>query len=75
YEGPPLTVGGELDKLASNIAIGRVIAGVHWRSDGVEGMKLGEAVALSVLRDGRACLNEDFAGMSLTKFDGTTVTI
>ncbi|MDQ3699658.1 MAG: vanadium-dependent haloperoxidase, partial [Chloroflexota bacterium] len=41
YEGPPLTVGGELDKLASNIAIGRVIAGVHWRSDGVEGMKLG----------------------------------
>ena len=25
-----LTVGGELDKLASNVVMGRVLAGVHW---------------------------------------------
>ncbi len=31
YTGPSLTVGGELNKLASNVAIGRNIAGVHWR--------------------------------------------
>jgi membrane-associated phospholipid phosphatase len=75
YSGPPLTVGGELNKVASNVAFGRNIAGVHWRSDAVESLKLGEAVAISVLRDQRACYNEDFGGFTLTKFDGTTVTV
>jgi len=31
-----LTVGGELNKIASNVALGRNTAGVHWRSDGTE---------------------------------------
>ena len=48
-QGADLTVGGELDKLASNIALGRDFAGVHWRSDGVEGLKLGEEVAIRLL--------------------------
>jgi membrane-associated phospholipid phosphatase len=74
YSGT-LTVGGELNKLASNIAIGRDMAGVHWRSDGIEGLKLGEAVAISVLTDLRATYQEHFSGFSLTKFDGTTITI
>jgi hypothetical protein len=75
YSGPPLTVGGELNKVASNVAIGRNIAGVHWRSDATESLKLGEALAISILRDQRACYNEDFGGFTLTKFDGTTVTV
>lgn len=75
YEGAPLTVGGELNKLASNIALGRNHADVHWRSDATESLKLGEAVALSVLRDQKACYNENFAGFSLTKFDGTAITV
>jgi membrane-associated phospholipid phosphatase len=75
YEGAGLTVGGELNKLASNIALGRDIAGVHWRSDGSEGLKLGEAVAIGLLTDLRATYSEDFGGFSLTKFDGTTLTI
>jgi membrane-associated phospholipid phosphatase len=70
-----LTVGGELDKLASNIAIGRNIAGIHYYSDGIEGLRLGEAVALSVLRDMKDCFTVLFRGFSLTKFDGTTVTV
>ena len=70
-----LTVGGELDKLAANISIGRNLAGIHYYSDGINGMKLGEEVALSVLRDMRECFNELFRGFSLTKFDGTTVTV
>src|SRR5262249_5087624 len=32
YTGSELTVGGELNKLASNIATGRNISGVHWRT-------------------------------------------
>jgi hypothetical protein len=75
YRGPDLTVGGELNKLASNIALGRDAAGVHWRSDGIEGIKLGEAVAIGILRDMRATYHEDFQGFSLTTFDGTTLTI
>lgn len=74
FTGGPLTIGGELDKLASNISIGRDAGGVHWRSDSVEGLKLGEAVALSLLRDRARNYNEPFAGYSLTKLDGTTIT-
>lgn len=75
YQGKDLTVGGELNKLASNVAFGRNAAGIHWRSDGIEGLQLGEAVALSVLADTRHCFNEGFDGFLLTKFDGTSVTI
>jgi hypothetical protein len=75
YTGPTLTVGGELNKLASNIATGRNIAGVHWRTDAVESLKLGEAAAISILRDMRAEYSEPFNGFSLTKFDGTTMTV
>lgn len=75
YSGEPLTVGGELNKLASNIALGRDAGGVHYRSDGVEGLNLGEAVALSILRDLATIYHEEFPGFSLTRFDGTRVTI
>ena len=75
YAGPPLTVGGELNKLASNVAIGRDIACVHWRSDATESLKLGEEVAIRFLREERACFNERFNGFSLTRFDGTTITV
>lgn len=75
YKGPALTVGGELNKLASNISQARNIAGVHWRTDANEANKLGEAVAISLLRDMRSLYNEPFSGFSLTKFDGETITI
>ncbi len=70
-----LTVGGELNKIASNVALGRNIAGVHWRSDGTDSLNLGEEVAISILRDQKSCYNEQFNGFSLTKFDGTTVIV
>ena len=70
-----LTVGGELNKIASNVALGRNTAGVHWRSDANESLKLGEQIAIGILRDQRACYNEVFDGFSLTKFDGTTISV
>lgn len=70
-----MTVGGELNKLASNVALGRNIAGVHWRSDATDSLKLGEAVAISVLKDQKLGYHEAFGGFSLTKFDGTTITV
>jgi hypothetical protein len=75
YDGPELTVGGELNKLASNVATGRNIGGVHWRSDAMESLKLGEAIAISLLRDQRALYNEGFDGFTFTKFDGTKITV
>lgn len=75
YPGKPLTAGGELNKLGVNISLGRDTAGVHWRSDGIEGLKLGEAVAIGLLRDYSSSFNEHFNGFTLTKFDGKKVTI
>jgi hypothetical protein len=70
-----MTLTGELNKLASNVATGRNIAGVHWRTDGEESIELGEAIAISVLRDQRLTYNETFAGFTFKKFDGSTITI
>jgi len=70
-----LTIGGELNKLAVNVSIGRNIAGVHWRTEGIQSMKLGEELAISILRDQRLLTNERFAGFTFTRFDGTSCTI
>jgi hypothetical protein len=70
-----ITVGGELNKLADNVALGRDIAAVHWRSDAQQALLLGEAVTISILRDQRPTYNEPFSGFTFTKFDGTTITV
>jgi hypothetical protein len=70
-----LTVNGELHKLAHNISFGHGIhAGIHWRSDTDTSIQLGEAVALSYLRDLAHTYNEKFT-VELTKVDGTIATI
>ena len=74
YQGPPLTVLGELNKIARNIAFGRNGAGIHWRTDALEGMKLGEAVVIGILEEQKPTYNDNVE-MSLTKFDGTKITI
>jgi hypothetical protein len=71
-----MTVNGEINKLASNIGVARDHAGIHWRSDYQYGLLLGEAAALSVLSDqSNDYPGEDFDGFTITKFDGTTVTV
>ncbi len=70
-----LTIEGELNKLASNISLGRDVAGVHYRSDGDLGIVLGEEYAISVMTELVDTYNEDFAGFSFNRFDGTPVFI
>src|SRR5207302_3438166 len=53
-----MTVTGELNKLAMNVAYGRNVAGVHWRSDGYASLRLGEEIAISILRDQRSLYAE-----------------
>jgi hypothetical protein len=69
-----LTIGDELDKLASNVAIGRNMAGIHYRSDYEAGLNLGEEVAIRLLEEQKNIYNEDFY-FTLTRFDGTAITI
>ena len=70
-----LTVLGELNKLATNVAEGRNILGIHSRVGGnLLGLSLGEEVAISVLQEQAKTYPETFSGWALTKFDGTTVT-
>jgi hypothetical protein len=75
YTGSTLTVGDELNKLAANIAIARNAAGVHYRSDGINGLVFGEAVAIGILHDIAATFNENFLGFTFTRFDGSKMTI
>lgn len=46
-----MTIAGELNKLASNIAIGRNWAGIHYRTDAIQGILLGEQVAIAYVKD------------------------
>jgi hypothetical protein len=45
-----MTIGGELDKLTSNIAFGRNIAGIHYRSDAEYSFMLGELIAANFIQ-------------------------
>jgi len=69
-----ITVGGELNKVAANVANARNMAGIHWRTDYSESVQLGEAIAISILEEQKVTYNETMS-FSLTKFDGTTITI
>jgi hypothetical protein len=73
--GDILTGAGELNKIAYNVTLGRDHAGVHWRTDA--SLELGEAVAISVLRDHRKIHHpaEHLGGYTFTKFDGTEITV
>lgn len=77
YTGPDagaLTVGNELNKVAYNVAIGRNFAGVHWRSDAEESLKLGEEVAIGILQEQALTYYEKFS-FTFTKFDGKKIRI
>lgn len=70
-----ITVGDELNKLAANIGIGRNHAGVHWRSDHDQSIRLGEQIAISILEDQVCTFNEDKFSFTFTNFDGNQVVI
>jgi hypothetical protein len=70
-----MTVGGELNKLAGNVALFRNAAGVHWRSDYTYSLQLGEAVAIRLLQEMSLGFNEKDGFFRLTRFDGRTIQI
>jgi len=69
------TVETELNKLAMNVAYGRHMAGVHWRSDGYASLRLGEELAIRIPAEQRVTYAETFSGFTFRKFDATFVTV
>ena len=46
-----LNINDELDKYASNIAMFRSAAGIHYRSDNVAGLEMGEDIGIELLKE------------------------
>ncbi|MEA5502102.1 vanadium-dependent haloperoxidase [Halotia wernerae UHCC 0503] len=74
HDAEKLTVGGELNKIAANISLARDGAGVHWRTDYTESVKLGEQIAIGILQQQSLTFNEENF-FTLTKFNGTKIKI
>lgn len=74
-DAPRMTVGGELNKLASNVAMGRSMGGVHWRSDNTRSLRLGEQIAIEILRKRTAEYAERPVSFSFRSFDRQSVFI
>lgn len=72
--GMKTTVGDELNKLASNMAIGRNWSGVHYHMDAISGLKRGEKVAISCLEDMMQRYPHELI-ISIPKFNGHIVTL
>ncbi len=70
-----MTVGGELNKIASNVAMGRSMGGVHWRSDNTRSLRLGEAIAIEILRKRTQEYAERPVSFTFRSFDRATVHI
>lgn len=75
YTGATLTVEGELNKLASNVASGRNIAGVHWRSDSHASLRIGQRVAISILQEQTLIHNELAPSFHFRGFDGEPIVV
>lgn len=72
--GRPLTIEGELNKLCANIAIGRNWAGVHYYTDYIESIRMGERIAIGMLEEQKLTYPENFS-MTVPLFDGGAVRI
>lgn len=72
--GTKLTIEGELNKVASNIAFGRSFAGVHYASDNIESLLLGEQIAIGILQEQKLMFGEEFL-MCIPLFSGKTMII
>lgn len=70
-----ITVGGELNKLASNVAMGRSMGGVHWRSDNTRSLRLGELIGIEILRKRTIEYAERPVSFTFRSFDGNRVQI
>ena len=74
-----ITIIGEINKLASNMALGRDMGGVHYRADGDDGIVLGETFAIKYLqiklKEYIGLYNGMISSFKLEKFNGEFIEI
>jgi len=70
-----LTVEEELNKLQFNHYLGRNWAGIHYRSDGIDGHVLGERVAAAFLNAKISVMDRDDIEITLPTVDGAELAI
>ncbi|WP_026101246.1 phosphatidic acid phosphatase [Synechococcus sp. PCC 7336] len=86
FNGPPLTVHGELNKLIANVTLFRDGAGMHWRTDGTTagnpgtaiatgGNLLGENMAVSMLRDVKVTYREEVGPFQFDSITGAPIQV
>lgn len=66
-----VTVNDELNKLAANMALGRNWAGIHYRTDGIDGFLVGEQAAVRYLQEHIRQHDLPFDGYRLEPFFDT----
>lgn len=66
----PLTLEGELNKLAANISIGRNMGGVHYFIDYYDSVRMGDEIAIGMLEEQALGYPTDPFVMSVPTFDG-----
>ena len=69
-----VTINGELNKLAANIAIGRNMGGVHFYTDYYDSLRMGERLAIGILEEQMTTYVEPVS-MRLRSFDNDAVLI
>ena len=67
-------MGGELNKVAANVGIGRNAGGIHWLTDYYHSLRLGEYVAKTILEEQKTSYNQS-PTFVFTSFDGKQVKI
>ncbi len=72
--GEPLTIEGELDKLAANMSLGRCMAGVNYYTDYYDSLRLGERIAVGLLEE-RMLNHQEPVSMTFNSFDGDRITV
>ncbi|QEY17151.1 hypothetical protein D0C16_14890 [Cellvibrio sp. KY-GH-1] len=70
-----MTVGGELNKVAANVAMGRSMGGVHWRTDNTRSLRLGEQIAIEILKKRTLEYAEYPVSFTFTSFDKKSIRI
>eukprot|EP00177_Eucheuma_denticulatum_P001676 GFKZ01003014.1.p1 GENE.GFKZ01003014.1~~GFKZ01003014.1.p1 ORF type:complete len:597 (-),score=79.30 GFKZ01003014.1:219-2009(-) len=74
FKGLKLTVEGELNKLCSNVSVGRNWGGVHYFTDYRESIVLGEQIAWGILEEQKNTYPEKFS-MTVPLFNGCEAVI
>lgn len=74
-EAENLTVEGELNKVAANVAMGRSMGGVHFRTDNTRSLRLGELVTTVFLVNFIKTYQEEGQEFIFTSFDGEPISI